>query len=282
MNRIWQLLLGIERSSPGVRHGGRLASRVRGLAARDRGRCPDPGRARDLGAPLAAAPLGAARLSPAKRRGLGRPAHADLARRRDHAHRARPGLDPHARPSRRILMIVLDDSESMRFSDPYTDNSRAVDIATRLKLESAGGKSPVDRLRETPRLDWSSRSWARTSRLWRGAGSFSFTTWSRPPSPAAGQARTRKLDDIKPNRADSPLGDALARRAGGASGPAGRRRDPGDRRASNTGEDPLQPAAAAARQNIPIFSLAAGGDEGPRTFAWPRSRSARSFSFATR
>ena len=41
----------------------------------------------------------------------------------------------------------------MKFSDPYTDNSRAADLATRLKLESAGGKSPVDRLRETPRLD---------------------------------------------------------------------------------------------------------------------------------
>ena len=33
---------------------------------------------------------------------------------------------------------------------------------------------------------------------------------------------------------------------------------------SNTGEDPLRAVEAAARQNIPIFSIAAGADEGPR------------------
>jgi len=44
------------------------------------------------------------------------------------------------------LAIVLDDSESMRFSDPYTDDSRAVALAADLKLPSADGKSPVERL----------------------------------------------------------------------------------------------------------------------------------------
>jgi hypothetical protein len=33
---------------------------------------------------------------------------------------------------------------------------------------------------------------------------------------------------------------------------------------SNTGEDPLRAVEAAARQNVPIFTIAAGGDEGPR------------------
>src|SRR5262249_46884043 len=33
---------------------------------------------------------------------------------------------------------------------------------------------------------------------------------------------------------------------------------------SNTGEDPLRAAEAAVRQNIPIFAIAAGADEGPR------------------
>ena len=33
---------------------------------------------------------------------------------------------------------------------------------------------------------------------------------------------------------------------------------------SNTGEDPLNTVEAAARQHIPVFSIAAGGDEGPR------------------
>ena len=33
---------------------------------------------------------------------------------------------------------------------------------------------------------------------------------------------------------------------------------------SNTGEDPLRAVEAAIRQNIPIFAIAAGADEGPR------------------
>ena len=50
------------------------------------------------------------------------------------------------------LAIILDDSESMKFSDPYTDQSKAAEIASKMKLESAGGRSSVERLRETPRL----------------------------------------------------------------------------------------------------------------------------------
>ena len=33
---------------------------------------------------------------------------------------------------------------------------------------------------------------------------------------------------------------------------------------SNTGEDPLRAVEAAVRQNIPIYAIAAGADEGPR------------------
>src|SRR5262249_44645335 len=51
------------------------------------------------------------------------------------------------------LPVVLDDSESMKFSDPYTDDSRAAEVAAALRLRSEGQKSPIERLRETPRLD---------------------------------------------------------------------------------------------------------------------------------
>ena len=51
------------------------------------------------------------------------------------------------------LAIVLDDSESMKFADPYTDNSKAASLATTLKIPAEGGRSPVDKLRETPRLN---------------------------------------------------------------------------------------------------------------------------------
>ena len=40
------------------------------------------------------------------------------------------------------LLLVVDDSESMKFSDPYTDNSRAAEIAASLQLESEGGRAP--------------------------------------------------------------------------------------------------------------------------------------------
>ena len=45
------------------------------------------------------------------------------------------------------LPIIVDDSESMRFSDPYTDESRAALVAAALRLRSEGKRSPVERLR---------------------------------------------------------------------------------------------------------------------------------------
>src|SRR5438132_272843 len=43
------------------------------------------------------------------------------------------------------LPMIVDDSESMRFSDPYTDESRAAGVAAALRLRSEGNRSPVDR-----------------------------------------------------------------------------------------------------------------------------------------
>ena len=51
------------------------------------------------------------------------------------------------------LADVLDDSESMKFSDPYTDDSQGGRDRRDAEARSAGGRSPVDRLRETPRLE---------------------------------------------------------------------------------------------------------------------------------
>src|SRR4029077_10078592 len=38
---------------------------------------------------------------------------------------------------------------------------------------------------------------------------------------------------------------------------------------SNTGEDPLRAVEAAVRQNIPVFAIAAGAEEGPRNIRLP-------------
>jgi len=163
------------------------------------------------------------------------------------------------------LALILDDSESMKFSDPYTDASRAVAIAAGLRLESAGGRSPVDRLRETPRLSLvKSVLRPNLESLARGRKLSLYDLGSAASPGAPGTARARTLDDVQPNRAVSPLGDALqgvlaAHRgqpvAGVILATDGR---------SNTGEDPLRAVEAAVRQNIPIFLIAAGADEGPR------------------
>ncbi|WZO96226.1 VWA domain-containing protein [Isosphaeraceae bacterium EP7] len=163
------------------------------------------------------------------------------------------------------LAIVVDDSESMKFSDPYTDASRAVDIASALKLQTADGRAPADRLRETPRLDLVKTALRPTlDALGKGRDLFVYDLDSAARGGTGSSAKTRTVDAIKPSRPISPLGDALggvlaAHRgqhvAGLVLATDGR---------SNAGDDPLRAAEAAVRQNIPIYVIAAGADEGPR------------------
>ena len=163
------------------------------------------------------------------------------------------------------LAVIVDDSESMRFADPYTDNTRAAEYATALKLGSEAGKSPVDRLRESPRIDLVKQALSpELARLGTGRELFLYDLESAAKTGTAGPARTRELAAIDPQRSVSPLGDALrgvlaAHRGRPVAGIVlvtdGR---------SNAGEDPLRVAEAAARLNIPIYAVAAGGEEGPR------------------
>ena len=163
------------------------------------------------------------------------------------------------------LMVVVDDSESMKFSDPYTDNSRAVEIAAALQIRSEGRTSPTDRLRETPRLDLVKAALRpHLEALARGRELYLYDLDSAVRTKPGDSARARKLDDIKANRPVSPVGDAIQ----GAL--AAHRGQPvagvivvTDGR-SNAGEDPLRAAETSARQGVPIFPVAAGADEGPR------------------
>jgi hypothetical protein len=161
------------------------------------------------------------------------------------------------------LPIVVDDSESMRFSDPYTDESRAAMVAAALHLRSDGKRSPVERLRESPRLDLARASLGpNLEKLGRGRELFVYDLESA--SRTGGSSRTRQLDELKPVRGVSPLGDALrdvlalhrARPVAGIVLVSDGR--------SNAGEDPLRAAEAATRLGIPIYLIAAGADEGPR------------------
>jgi hypothetical protein len=264
MNRIWQMLLGIEPSSPGVVTGGDSRLEFASL----------PGSTAALvliaGGLLLVGLLW--KLYQWERRELSKPKRALLIglRMLTLLAAAIMLLEPVLVSTRREtipshLLIVVDDSESMRFSDPYTDSSRAADLAASLKLETEGGKSPVDRLRETPRIDLIKKVVGpKLEALARGRELFVYNLESAAQPGGGVSARTRKLEDIQANRAYSPLGDALhgvlaAHRgqpvAGVIMATDGR---------SNTGEDPLRAVEAATRQNIPIFSIAAGADEGPR------------------
>lgn len=163
------------------------------------------------------------------------------------------------------LALVLDDSESMKFADPYTDDSRAVELASALKLRSEGRRSPVERLRESSRLDLVKTALsANLDALKRGRELFVYDLESAAQGSAGPQARARTIDTVSPKRPVSPVGDALhgvlsAHRgqpvAGVVIATDGR---------SNTGEDPLRAVEGAVRQNIPVYLIAAGADEGPR------------------
>jgi hypothetical protein len=161
------------------------------------------------------------------------------------------------------LPLIVDDSESMRFSDPYTDESRAALVAAALRLKSQGKRSPVERLRESPRLDLVKASLGpNLDKLRRGRELFVYDLESA--SRTVGASRTRELDEIKPSRGVSPLGDALRDVLALHRGrPVAGIVLVSDGR-SNAGEDPLRAAEAATRQGIPIFLFAAGADEGPR------------------
>ena len=163
------------------------------------------------------------------------------------------------------LPVIIDDSESMRFSDPYTDESRAAEVAAALKLRSEGKRSPVDRLRETSRMNLVKESLhSNLGKLGRGRDLYLYDLGPASRTGKAGPPRSVRLDDLKPDRGVSPLGDALRdvlalHRGRPVAGVVlvtdGR---------SNAGEDPLRAAEAAVRQGIPVYAVAAGAEEGPR------------------
>src|SRR2546423_810696 len=101
-------------------------------------------------------------------------------------------------------------------------------------------------------------------KLGRGREVFLYDLGSASRAGKAGASRTRRLDDLKPDRGVSPLGDALRdvlalHRGRPVAGVVlvtdGR---------SNAGEDPLRAAEAASRQGIPVYAIAARAEEGPR------------------
>ena len=163
------------------------------------------------------------------------------------------------------LAIVLDDSESMRFSDPYTDNSRAVALAADMKLESAGGKTPVERLRETPRLglvqevlrpDWIRWTGPAALRLrpgFGGQGGHGERGRSRASSTTCSRSgRSRRW---------AMRSGACWRRIAASRSRASCWRPTGGRTRARTRSAPRSPRSGRTSRST---SIAAGADEGPR------------------
>ena len=128
------------------------------------------------------------------------------------------------------LALIFDDSESMRFADPYTDNAKAANLATALKIPADGPRSPVDKLRETPRLSLVKSGLAPTlEALSNGRDLYTYDL----ESALQGRARLEREDaEARQHQAQSvglAAGRRLARCAGVAPGAAGRRLDLRDR-----------------------------------------------------
>jgi hypothetical protein len=265
MSRIWRTLLGIEHWSPG-------SSAAGGTTRLELTSLPTGGTILVLIAAVAGLMVLLWWLPRREKRELSRPKRALLVTLRTLVLLAiavmliEPVLvSSHRETLRSHLPIVLDDSESMKLADPYTDETRASAYAAALKLKTEKGKSPVDRLRETPRLDLAKKSLSgQLEALGNGRDVYLYDLESAARTGTAGPARTKKLDDVQAKRSVSPLGDALrgvlaAHRGRPVAGIVlvsdGR---------SNAGEDPLRAAEAVARVGIPIYAIASGGEEGPR------------------
>jgi len=265
MSRIWQILLGIDHRSPGTVPAGQ-STRLQLTAV------PGGGTALALAALVVAALVLLWWLPRREKRELSGPRRALLVGLRAMVLLAvavmlvEPVLvSSHRETIRSHLAVIVDDSESMRFADPYTDDTKAAEFAAGLKLKSENGRSPVDRLRGSPRIDLVKAALApHLEALGIGREVFLYDLESAARTGTAGPARTRRLDQIEPKRSVSPLGDALrgvlaAHRGRPVAGVVlvtdGR---------SNAGEDPIRVAEAAVRLGIPIFPVAAGAEEGPR------------------
>ena len=222
MSRIWQYLLGIEPRSPGaVPAGESTRLELTGL--------PGGGMALALVAAVVAVLVLLWWLPRREKQELSGPRRAWLVVLRALVLLAiavmllEPVLvSSHRETVRSHLPIIVDDSESMRFSDPYTDETRAAATAAALKLQGQGGKSPVDRLRETPRLDLAKGAISeQLDDLGKGRDVAFYDLESASKAVTAGPARAKPLEEIQPRRSDFPPRRRASGRPGGAPGPAG-------------------------------------------------------------
>ena len=264
MNRLWQIILGIERP-PGR---SRPAPSRLEFSALPQGATAAAlvirRRSAFLGIALVALPPRRPRPLAAQARAAGRPAGAHCPGARGHAGRAGPDL-----AARDDQVAPGDHPRRFREHEVFRPVHRRVARGrdrVELKLESAGGRSPVERLRETPRLDLvKTRSKPTPGGTCARAASSSSTTWNRRRGRAPASRRgSGRSTTSSPTAPISPLGDALhgvlaAHRgqpvAGLVIATDGR---------SNTGEEPLRADRGRRPAEHPDLRDRRRAAEGPR------------------
>lgn len=159
------------------------------------------------------------------------------------------------------LLVLMDTSQSLDLSDPYPNEALAGAAARGVQLSTKDGRPDVDALRKTNRLKLAQRALSGVlPKLGQGrvVTSYAFTDKLQPLT------GKKKLASQKPTGVATNVGDAIS----GAL--AAHRGQPmagillvTDGR-TNAGEDPRKAAAQAAKDGVPIVSLAVGTVDGPR------------------
>jgi hypothetical protein len=158
------------------------------------------------------------------------------------------------------LVVLVDKSESMSLSDPYSQDEEAKQVANRLHLRDEIGRADVATLRKTSRLDLAKQLLPELVDELAAGREVIVQGFGAKLEPADADHDWRQ---IQPTGEGTAIGDAIKNAL------AARRGQPiagvllvtdGQ---SNAGADPRSIAAAAGKDHIPIVSLAVGTDAGP-------------------
>jgi len=162
------------------------------------------------------------------------------------------------------LLMLVDTSQSMSLTDPYTDESIARRTADAVGLNTDEGQPDVAALRQTGRLQLAGRVLQDTAAKLADGRIVSIYHFDSKLQPLES---TASLASLAPTGADTGVGAALE------SALAAHRGQPlagallvtdGQ---SNVGAAPRQVALQAAKDGVPIVALATGTTEGPSNVA---------------
>ncbi|HEY1602748.1 MAG TPA: vWA domain-containing protein [Pirellulales bacterium] len=161
------------------------------------------------------------------------------------------------------LSLLVDKSESMSLTDPYTNEDLARQTARSVELVSSEGQADVTALRQRSRIDLAARSidkLAEPLANGRALSMYSFSSSLEPLDPGVATL----AEALKPTGRVTGIGDALKNALALHRGhPLAGLLLLSDGR-SNTGDDPRKIAEQAGKLGVPINVLAIGTEEPPR------------------